>query len=99
MHKLIFTPDAWQDLLDACDYISLYNPQAAETFKLELMKRLQTVTAQPKAFPFFHRYEHLGLRRFIYGRYSVFYHVTQRHVIVTNIIHHAQDLSSLLGEE
>jgi plasmid stabilization system protein ParE len=97
--KLIFTPEAWQDLLNACDYIELQNPKAAEKFKAELMSRMQTIVATPYAFALFSRYEHLNLRRFIYNHYSIFYHVTESHVIVTNIIHHSQDLASILGKE
>lgn len=93
---VVLTQAAEADLEQIGDYIARDNPVRAISFVQELLDRCHNLAAMPEAFPLVPRYEALGVRRLVHGRYLVFYRVTEQEVQVLHILNGAQDFEAIL---
>lgn len=93
---VVLTQAAEADLEQIGDYIARDNPARAISFVQELLDRCRNLAAMPEAFALVPRYESLGVRRLVHGRYLVFYRVTERQVQVLHILNGAQDFEAIL---
>lgn len=93
---VVLAREAEADLEEIGDYIARDNPARAITFVQELIARCRHLAETPDAFPLVPRYTHLGIRRFVHGRYLVFYRVTPERVEVLHILNGARDIEAIL---
>ena len=94
--KVAFTNDAIRDLEDIADHIALDAPKRALSFVRELRVSAVRVGRTPLTFPFAPRFEHLGVRRHVYGNYLILYRIERQRVDILRIVHGARDYGRLL---
>ena len=90
------TAQAETDLECIGDYIAKDNPSRALSFVIELRGAFLSLAEIALAFPGVPRYERHGIRRRVYGNYSIFYRIDDNQVIVVHILHCAMDYLSML---
>ena len=62
----------------------------------ELRDKTLQLSDSAMAFPLVPRFEHLGIRRRVIGKYLIFYRVDEQTVSVIHVLHGAQDYASWL---
>ena len=70
--RVVITDAARADLIEIGEFIRPHNPKRAESFVDELLDRCEALADMPRAFPFVPRYEHYGIRRYVYRDYLIF---------------------------
>ncbi len=90
------TREAERDLERIGDYIARDNPARAVTFLRELRDKCLSLAEMPERFPLVPRYEAVGVRRRVHGRYLIFYRVEADRVAVVHVLHGAQDYEAIL---
>lgn len=90
------TREAERDLERIGDYIARDNPARAVTFLRELRDKCLGLAEMPERFPLVPRYEAVGVRRRVHGRYLIFYRVEADRVAVVHVLHGAQDYEAIL---
>jgi len=71
--KLIWSPAARDDLRDIVRFIARDNPQRAESFGYELMRRTDILSDHPEAGRIVPEYHHPRIREIIYRPYRIVY--------------------------
>jgi len=71
--KLIWSPAARDDLRDIVRFIARDNPQRAESFGYELMKRTDILHDHPEAGRIVTEYRNARIREIIYRPYRIVY--------------------------
>jgi plasmid stabilization system protein ParE len=92
------TAEAEGDLEGIADRIAQDKPARAITFVHELRDACLGLADMPLAFQLVPRYEHLGVRRRVYGNYLIFYRVERKQVVILHVLHGAMDYAKLLFE-
>jgi toxin ParE1/3/4 len=87
------------DLEAIADRIAVDNPARALSFVKELRQRCDNLADTPEAFPLAPRFEHIGIRRRVYGSYLIFYRVEATSIDVLHVLHGAMDYESVLFPE
>lgn len=87
---------AQRDLEAIADHIATDNPRRALSFLLELRAKCLELAIHPERFALVPRYEHLGVRRSVHGRYLVFYRVETERVVVLHVLPGAMDYEPIL---
>jgi len=95
--RVVITDAARADLIEIGEFIRPHNPKRAESFVDELLDRCEALADMPRAFPLVPRYEHYGIRRYVYRDYLIFYRVLENLVEVIHILHGARDYEALLS--
>ena len=90
------TAQAETDLEGIGDYIARDNPSRALSFVIELRGACLSLAEMAWAFPAVPRYARHGMRRRVYGNYSIFYRIDGDEIIVVHILHNAMDDLSML---
>lgn len=90
------TREAERDLERIGDHIARDNPVRAVTFLRELRDKCLGLAEMPERFPLVPRYEAVGVRRRVHGRYLIFYRVDADRVVVVHVLHGAQDYEAIL---
>lgn len=93
------TAAAEADLEDIGDYIARDNPARALSFVRELARACLDLAAFPEAWPVVPRYQHLGLRRRVHGRYLIFYRIAEDRITVLHILNGAMNVEAILFPE
>ena len=75
--RVVITDAARADLIEIGEFIRPHNPKRAESFVDELLDRCEALADMPRAFPLVPRYEHYGIRRYVYRDYLIFYRVLE----------------------
>ena len=83
------------DLNRIGDWIAQENPVRALSFVDELLFECQSLSAFPDKYPAHSATDVGTLRRKSYGNYLIFYVVTPDRVVVSRILHGAQDYADL----
>ncbi|MHB2265562.1 type II toxin-antitoxin system RelE/ParE family toxin [Aliihoeflea sp. PC F10.4] len=94
--KVVIADAAWSDLADIFRAVSMERPIVAERLIDALHERCRSLGDNALAFPIVNGYEHLGIRRRIYGKYLIFYRCRDDVVEVLHILHGARDYEKLL---
>lgn len=94
--KVRITAEAERDLDGIAEFIAEDNPQRALSFILELRDKCLDLAATPLAFALVPRYEGLGIRRRIHGKYLIFYRVVKQEIVILHILHGAMDFAGIL---
>lgn len=94
MSRVIFIPQAEEDLLEIAFYIAEDNPEAATSFP----ERIERICALIASSPLIgRRRAELGpeVRSFPVDRYLIFYHPVRGGIEVLRVLHGARDIPSL----
>ena len=75
------------------------SPRSALTLIRDLRQRCESLLDVPRGYPLVPRYEHLGIRRRLFGRFLIFYRVGEDAIEVIHILHGARDYEPLLFPE
>ncbi|MDO5643358.1 MAG: type II toxin-antitoxin system RelE/ParE family toxin [Paracoccus sp. (in: a-proteobacteria)] len=93
---VFLTAAAEADLESIGDYIARDNPARAASFVRELYQRCLDIADMPEAWPVVPRYEALGIRRRVHGRYLIFYRIGVDRITVLHILNGAMDIDAIL---
>ncbi len=93
---VVLSHAAEADLEQIGDYIARDNPSRAVSFIQDIVDRCRHLAEMPEAFPLVPRYEAHGIRRFVHGRYLIFYRVKRDEVQILHVLNGAQDFERLL---
>lgn len=87
--KVIFSPESETDLEDIADEIAKDSPRRAISYVEEIRDACLRLVDYPRRYPVIAR---LGdeFRRFIHGRYSIFYVIETDHIRIMRIVHGAR---------
>jgi plasmid stabilization system protein ParE len=96
---VVFTFEADTDVERIGDHISRDNPTRAISFVKEIRECCERLGDMPEAYPYVPRYEHLGVRRRVFGDYLIFYRVRPTRVEIIHILHGAMDYERILFPE
>lgn len=94
--KLVFTEEARRDLLGIGDWIAQDSPARALSFVGELRAHCLTLLDQPRSHRLVPRWEAMGVRRAIHGRYLIFYRIDPEAVVVLHVLSGAMDYEAIL---
>lgn len=94
MSRVIFSPQAEQDLLEIAIHIAQDNPEAADRFLERIDQICALIATSPKIGRLREEFAPT-LRSFPVDHYVVFYVPTKRGIGVARILHGARDLPSL----
>ena len=90
------TASAERDLEEIADHIAKENPARALSFVQELRDVCLSLADGALQFQLVPRYEHLGVRRRVHGRYLVFYRIEGDQVFILHVLHGAMDYAAIL---
>lgn len=103
MAKVVFSPEARQDLAEAGDYIAfkLQNKAAARKFLDRIQKAVQSLSRFPESgAPLLLAGSSCVYRYLVCGNYMIFYHISEATVFIDRVLYGRRDyLSILFGEE
>ena len=87
-------PQAEADLRGIHDYIAQFDRRRAESFVLELRRKVEALSHMPDAYPYVGRGD---VRRRIHERYLILFRLNKHleEVSILRILHSARDLSLL----
>ena len=87
--------EAESDLADIARYIALDNADTAVEFVRELRSACEGLSEFAGRFALVPRYEKLGIRHRVCGKYLIFYRIEKQRVVVIHIRHGATDYSHI----
>ena len=76
--KVVWTDSAIADVREICDYISLDNPSAAEKTGRGILEQVKILEMFPFIGPAYPRRSSGVIREIVYGKYRIFYEVTDK---------------------
>ncbi|WP_136686205.1 type II toxin-antitoxin system RelE/ParE family toxin [Falsirhodobacter xinxiangensis] len=91
-----FTSAAEADLDSIGAYIARDNPARALSFVRELIQSCLELSNLPEAWPVVPRYQRLGIRRRVHGRYLIFYRIMQERIVIVHVLNGAIDVDVIL---
>jgi toxin ParE1/3/4 len=97
--KVRFSAAAANDLEAISDAIARDNPSRAVTFVEEIEIRCRDLAATPKAYPLLPDHQRLEIRKRVFGRYLIFYRISDRSIDIVRVLHGAMDYDSILFPE
>ena len=86
--------EAIQDIAAIGDEISQYSPRHAAQFTDEIGVELDLLREMPERFAKVRRHE--NLRRKVFGKYLIFYRVSETAVDIVHVLHGAMDYERIL---
>jgi toxin ParE1/3/4 len=95
MKKIIFHPNAKQDLKNIGNYIAQYNPIRAVTFINEIIFSIKQLSVMPLSGRLQSELNIPNLRAQYFGNYIIFYEPLQDCVHILHVIHGARDIATL----
>ncbi len=93
MHKynIEYSKEAQDDLIGIKQYIknNLHEPGIAEKITSKIEERIYSMDINPKMYPIIDedRIRELKIRKFIIGKYIVFYMIEENKIQITRILH------------
>lgn len=93
MARIIYSPDAENDLIDISSFIALDNPAASDRLIDSFVEKLRILADAPLIGPICT--ELPALRRFPVGNYVFFYRPLRDGIELVRVLHGARDLRAL----
>ncbi|MCL4180532.1 MAG: type II toxin-antitoxin system RelE/ParE family toxin [Verrucomicrobia bacterium] len=92
-YKIVWSEAAIADLHDICSYIAQDDPRAAQRIGEGILDHVRILGAFPFIGPAYPRGSHGPLREIVFGRYRIFYEVSEelRQVQILHVWHGARD--------
>jgi toxin ParE1/3/4 len=97
--RVVFARKATSDIIEIGEYIALDSLERAASFVEKLYAQAEGIATMPNAFPLAPGQERHGFRRRAYGRYLIFYTVTNGTIRILRILHGARDYGRLFETE
>lgn len=97
--KVILSAAAEADLEAIGDWIAQHSPARAAAFVRELRQQCAALADGPERFVLVPRFEHVGVRRRVYGNYLIFYCIGGDRVEILHVLHGARDYDPVLFPE
>lgn len=94
--RLIYTDIALQDIRSIGEHIRQNNRLRAASFVREMLTSCRELQSMPDAFPLYPHKDNDTLRRRVFGRYLIFYAVTEESVTIVRVLHGARDAARIL---
>lgn len=94
--KVVLTGNALADLASIASFIASDNPERAGSFLLEMREACSGLSHNPERFPLVARYQHLQIRKRVFGRYLILYRIGATEIEIIHIAHEARDWDALL---
>jgi toxin ParE1/3/4 len=91
--------EAEADLEQIASYIAEESVETALNFVQKLREKSESLADAPLGYPLVPRYEHLGIRRRVFGNYLIFYRVGPEIIEMVHVLHGARDYEPLLFPE
>ena len=95
VYAVALTDLAEADLEEIGLYIAQDNPNRALSFVAELRKSCFELDRLAEVYPVLFLDQGRAVRRRVFGRYLIFYHIRDNDVIVARIMHGSRDYSQL----
>lgn len=95
MMRLVFSKDTEKDFEDIGDYIAEGNAMRAVTFIRELREQCHRLIPHPHMGVLREEYG-TGLRMLAYGRYLIFYSVSDTDILIERVLHSARYIGDIL---
>ena len=95
--KVWLSTEAIQDIAAIGDEMSQYSPRRAAKFTDDIGIEFELLREMPDRFAKVRRHE--NLRRKVFGRYLIFYRVSETAVDIVHVIHGAMDYEAILFSE
>ncbi len=89
--RVCFTPLSATDLENIADYIAQDNPSRAISFVQEIKQQCQKIGFAPSVYKLRSDIAP-SLRSCAFGRYVIFFQISEYHVLIVRILHSAMDL-------
>lgn len=98
MHKLHWTPKAYEDLDEIKRYIEEDDAQAAVEVLLAIVERAEQLENFPESGPLMRERRWSGdqMRTLMAGQYIIFYQIDMMEIIVIRVLHAARDYGKLI---
>ncbi len=96
---VVVSAETASDLEQIATDIADRNTEAALNFVREVREKCESPSDAPRGYPLVARYEHLGIRRRLFGNYLIFYRVGTDFIEVVHVLHGARDYEPLLFPE
>jgi plasmid stabilization system protein ParE len=94
--RVVFAEQAKGSLREIALYIARDNPERARSFVRELAAKARQIGKMPRAYAVVPRYQHLAIRRRVFGNYLIFYQIEGDLVAIVDVVHGARDYDALL---
>lgn len=94
--RVEITAEAERDLAEIAQYIAQDDVRKATEFIHELRSACVGLSDFAERFALVPRYEHLGIRHRVCGKYLIFYRAESDRVIVIHVVHGARNYFDLL---
>jgi plasmid stabilization system protein ParE len=95
-HRLIWSPEAADDLAGISAYISQHSPTIAADFVARMLDAIDRLADFPHLGPAIRDLKRSRYRHLIFRPYRIIYRVTDEAVVLIAIVHGAQDLKRFL---
>lgn len=95
MPRVVYAPEAENDLVEIADHISRDKPQAARRWINNIRETCDTLATQPEAGELRPGFGILGCRSFTVGNFVIFYRPGVDHIEVARIVHASRDMKNL----
>jgi len=86
-------------LREIASYIARGNAARALSFVQELQVKAVGIGNVPQGFPVVPRYELQGIRRRIYGHYSIYDRIEPSRILILTVPHAARDFETVLAPD
>lgn len=96
MKQVLVAPEAEADLDEISDFISLDNPERAESFVGEIMKRFSIISERPQSFPA--RPDLMqDMRSALHAKYIILFVEYESHIRIIRVLHGARDFDEVFS--
>ena len=95
MAKVIYAPEADDDLEAIVDYIARDKPQAARDWLTQIRRTCETLAAQPEAGEARKGFAVAGCRSFSVGQYVLLFRAIEGGIEVSRVIHGSRDIRNI----
>ena len=98
--RVVFAPEALDDLVEIAAYIAEDSPRAARQVAAGLKAKASDLSSMAERFPVIGVRDGLVMRRRPHKSYAIFYYLkADKHVVIARILHSARDHERLLFPE
>ncbi len=95
MPRVVYAPEAENDLIEIADHIARDKPQAARRWLDTIRETCDTLATQPEAGELRRGFGIPGCRSFTVGNYVIFYRPAGDQIEVARIVHGSRDMKNL----
>ncbi|MEO1526869.1 MAG: type II toxin-antitoxin system RelE/ParE family toxin [Planctomycetota bacterium] len=95
MAKVIYAPEADDDIFGIVEFIARDKPEAARNWMLKIRETCDTIATQPKLGEERPGFGVPGCRSFSVGSYAIFFRAIEGGIEVARVIHGSRDMRNI----